>query len=46
MRTKLLLIAALSLCLNACGIKPGQVDPPEEAKGERYPAHYPSTVSK
>ncbi len=37
---------ALLMSLAACGVKPGNVDPPEEAKGQIYPAQYPSDVTK
>ncbi len=43
MRLMLLLSVgvALTLCLNGCGIKPSQVDPPSGADKSTFPKTYP-----
>lgn len=35
------LIIGACLLLGACGVKPGEVSPPEGAEGSAYPRTYP-----
>lgn len=43
---KLLILSALMLPVTACGVKPKQVDPPEEVKDDLFPNRYPADQTK
>ena len=40
---KLALLSLVMIALGACGIKPDQVDPPEEVQSGEFPRTYPAT---
>ena len=41
----LTMLAIVVFALSACGVKPGDVEPPEGSDGRAYPATYPKTDS-
>jgi hypothetical protein len=42
---KTVLILLISCGLSACGVKPGQVDPPDDVKSKEFPRTYPDLIT-